>query len=141
MISNLGFVSTFFNKYATRFFLSKVNFDATKGHFLINYVMILIKMISTSFFLSLNSRTLTIDFKNNFYNFTPYSSAAWWITEAAHTPYLYLFFSTILRLIMKSKILSKICSIYILGNFGIISAKYLMAYDCTVSFYDYICFI
>ena len=59
-----------------RFFLLKTNLEATIGHFLMNSVMILIRMISTSFFLSLNSRSFTMDFKNKFYSLLPCSSAA-----------------------------------------------------------------
>ena len=108
IMSSLDLIWMFLSKYMMRFFLLKTNLEATIGHFLMNSVMILIRMISTSFFLSLNSRSFTMDFKNKFYSLLPCSSAAWWITEAAQTPYLYLFFTIKFRLMMKSKILSKI---------------------------------
>jgi len=92
MISSLFLTSIFLNRYRMRFFRSNSSPVDTSGHFLINSVIILISMISTSVFLSLNYNSLEIDFRKRFYNLCPCSIAAWWITVAAHAPYLSLFF-------------------------------------------------
>jgi hypothetical protein len=92
-----------------------------------NSVIMLMRIIYTSVFLSLNSSSLPIDFRNRFYSLWPCYSAAWWITVAAQAPYLSLFFSWRFKLMMYYSIFSKMISTCALGSLGTISARYLMA--------------